>query len=337
MQPKMNATYPMLSNLELALIGIGRWGQKIAKAVSGLAGCRLAIACDRDPDRLGAAPLPATVQRVRHFEAVLADPRVQACILATPAALHAEQALRALAAGKHVFVEKPMALGHVDAQAISAAVVSSQRVLMVGHILQYDPTLGALTELAESGVLGSIEEVSADRFTTTPEPAAEGVWWSLAPHDVSFLLDLLSASPVEAHAAPLSLPGCRGEAMAGRFVFPSGAVARVRVANGCERRVRRLKVTGSKAVAVYSEDGPTPQLRIASRPRAGEGAANIGVVRPSIEPDGRDNLTRELDHFLDCIRTGRAPKTDHRQGQLVVEVLERALFQPVDRTISTMR
>src|SRR5690606_23573928 len=230
----------------------GRWGAKLARCLESLPGCELLVLCDIDRSRIATTHFGVSVRISDSFEAVLTDEAIDAVVIATPAPLHAEQTVRALGSGKHVFVEKPMALSSRHAREITAATASSSRIVMVGHILQHDPTMHQLQKLCASGALGSLQYIEAERFNTTLPGPSEGVWWNLGPHDVSTILQLAGEMPLKVSGSPLRLPGCAGEAYAAQLEFSSGLKADIRVADGYLTKVRRLRVVGSEGSVLWA-------------------------------------------------------------------------------------
>jgi predicted dehydrogenase len=268
---------------------------------------------------------------------VLAAGDVDAVVLATPAVAHAAQAQAALAAGKHVFVEKPMALSVADATATSAAATRAHKTLMVGHLMLYHPGYERLRQLVRGGEIGDVYYVYALRVNLGRLRADENALWSFAPHDLSMILDLTDARPVDVAARGQAYlqPGVEDVVFV-NLGFSDGPkprmMAQVQLSWLDPRKERRLTVVGSRKMVEFDDAHPTEKLRIYDkgydRPpeftRWGEyltvrqGDIHIPQLKMT-EP-----LEAECAHFLHCVRSGATPRTDAAHGLAVVRVLEAA-------------
>ena len=193
---------------KVAVVGCGHWGKNLVRNFHAL-GALVAV-CDRDGailtdmvDRYGA--------RTMAFEAILADSTVDGIVIATPATAHEALARAALEAGKHVLVEKPMALDVGKAKRLCRLADKKSRVLMVGHLLRYHPVLLKLTEIVRNGTLGKLQYIYSNRLNLGKVRREENVLWSFAPHDVSMILSLVGEEPVDVRAVGTSY-GKRGSA-----------------------------------------------------------------------------------------------------------------------------
>jgi predicted dehydrogenase len=324
----------MHESLRVAVIGAGYWGPNVIRTLSELPGCEIAYVCDRAPGRLQyVAERFPTIRLTDQFDQVIADPAVDAVAIVTPASTHRALAERALAAGKHVFVEKPLAATTADAEAIADAAARAERVLGVGHIFVYHPAVAALRAAVQAGELGSLCYAESGRVNLGPPASEVDVIWDLAVHDVSILLSLTGRAPNEV--------ACEGR----RYLHPSltdTAFLTLRFADGflaqhhvswlSPVRVRRFFVAGSGGSATFDDTRETGKLLL-SDPGidtrvGGAGDAKELVYRPgevrTPELPAAQPLAAELAHFLDCIRSGSAPDADGRAGLAVVRVLEAA-------------
>src|SRR5215470_15839586 len=187
--------------MRIAVAGVGAWGVNHVRAFARLKGVEVVAICDATAEaRARALALAPRARAESELAAVLADPSIEAVTLATPAVTHARLALEVLAAGKHVFVEKPLALSVADAEAVVSAAERAGKVLMVGHLMLYHPAVERLRKMVQAGDLGKLYYLYAQRVNLGRLRRDENALWSLAPHDVSIILALLGESPVSVSA-----------------------------------------------------------------------------------------------------------------------------------------
>ena len=333
---------PNARPLRVLLAGAGRWGMNIARSLGEVPGATLCAVADPSPlawqavasaTVAGAAPPSFFVEP----EAALA--LVDAVIIAAPDARHAELALSALNADKHVLVEKPMALTVPDAERLVARAQARQRTLMVGHVLNYNPALERMEALVRAGRIGQPALLSSERLIERREPGTDA-WWALAPHDLSLARRLLG--DVSALSA-VHRGDARGEGRAESRALldhASGAQTRLQLALGARTRRRRIVLAGSEATLVFDDEPLGPRLELwsalassrlaRSEPRQLERAsfavseALLATARPlegvSLASEPRP-LVRELCHFVAAIGAGTRPLTDGREGLAVVRLL----------------
>jgi predicted dehydrogenase len=266
---------------------------------------------------------------------LLADDALDAVILATPVATHAPLARAVLDAGKHCFVEKPLATSTADAQAVIAAAARAQRILMVGHLLEYHPAVGRLKELIDGGELGPLYYIYANRLNLGQLRADENALWSLGAHDVSVVLHLIGEEPEEclAHGASFVRPGIQ-DVVFSYLRFPSGIVAHLHLSWLDPHKERRVTVVGGRRMATFDDMLLEGKLALYDKgfdedTRSwGEYIARSGdIFAPRIS--NAEPLRIECEHFLECIRTGATPRSDGASGVRVVRVLE-ALQRSLD-------
>jgi predicted dehydrogenase len=316
--------------LRLGVVGLGYWGPNLARNFSAVPGCELAYLCDAEPvarERL-AHVFPGAAGAA-DLDELLADPALDAVALATPVPTHAELAVRVLEAGKHCFVEKPLALTAADAQRAVAAAGDAGRVLMVGHLLEYHPGVRRLKELADAGELGDeIYYIYGNRLNLGKLRADENALWSLGAHDVSVLLYLADEEPTEvvAHGASYVRPGVEDVVFC--FLrFPSGLTAHLHLSWLDPHKERRFTIVGSRRMATFDDMALERKLTVYDKgfdqDAAGYGeyitrsGGSFSPAIPNVEP-----LRAECEHFVESIRTGRAPQSDGASGARVVRVLE---------------
>ncbi|MGI8939456.1 MAG: Gfo/Idh/MocA family protein, partial [Iamia sp.] len=249
-------------------------------------------------------------------------------VVAAPARDHAELALAALDHGKHVYVEKPLALTLADAERVVARAEETGRVLMVGHLLQYHPAFLALRQLVADGDLGALRYLSSNRLNLGRVRREENSLWSFAPHDISMILALVGDEPSEVWAqdATFLSPGV-ADVTTTHLSFPGGQQAHVHVSWLHPFKEQRLVVVGEKAMAVFDDTlGWDEKLRTYRHSVDLSGpvpTADRAEAHPvSLAPD--EPLRLECQHFLDSIHSGDAPRTDGAEGVRVLRVLARA-------------
>jgi predicted dehydrogenase len=262
------------------------------------------------------------------IDQLLADPELDAIVLATPVPTHADLAARVLAAGKHCFVEKPLATTVADAQRAVNAAEQAGRILMVGHLLEYHPAVTRLKELLDADELGSLYYVYGNRVNLGKLRAEENALWSLGAHDVSVVLHLIGEEPVECSAHGESyVRGGVQDVVFCYLRFPSGQVAHLHLSWLDPHKERRITVVGSKRMATFDDMRTEGKLTVYDK-GFDEDASSWGeyITRAgeSFSPRlaNAEPLRLECQHFIDCIREGRTPRSDGHSGLRVVRVLE---------------
>lgn len=316
----------MSSSKSIAVVGGGYWGPNLIRNFDALGA--LGAICDRSPETL--AKLHAAYPHVKayaDFEAILEDESLKGVVLATPAVTHFPLAMQALKAGKHVFVEKPLALSSAEAEELTHAADSLGRILMVGHILEYHPAYEALVDLIRSGELGTIKHVRSSRLSLGKLRTEENALWSLGPHDVSLILGILNEEPVDVRAfGHAVLQPEIADQVHVDMRFASGATAHIHVSWLEPQKLHQLVVIGSQKMAIFEDSRTEGKLRLFDRGfdlvdgswqlRRGDETV---VDFPAGEP-----MKRECQHFLDSIASGTRPKSDGWDGVRVLRVLEAA-------------
>jgi predicted dehydrogenase len=317
----------------LGIIGCGQWGQNYLRNFSDLPERTVVVAfCDADPARIG--QLRSRFRQARattNTDEILNDPQVSAVVISTPSATHADIVVRALEAGKHVLVEKPMALSLEDAKRMVDCAKRQERVLLVGHVYEYNPSVERMQEYIAGRMIGEPYYIQSTRTNLGPIREDVNALWDLAPHDVSILLFLLGSVPVSVSVTGQSFFGNgRPDVVFGTLMFPRGVVGHVHVSWLDPRKVREITVVGSSRMLVFDDLNPTEPVRIYDRglsevpsyqsfgefqlvPRFGE----ITIPRiATVEP-----LRAQCEHFLDCIEGKTRPRSSGEDGLRVVRVL----------------
>jgi UDP-2-acetamido-3-amino-2,3-dideoxy-glucuronate N-acetyltransferase len=312
---------------QVAVIGCGHWGKNIVRNFSEL-GALVALS---DADSATAVRLGQDFAvPVRTYDAILADPDIQAVALATPASQHAGHARRALEAGKHVFVEKPLALTVAEGRDLMALACKTGRTLMVGHLLRYHPVVVKLLELVDAGRLGTIKHLTSNRLSLGKLRTEEDVLWSFAPHDLSIIMALLGGKmPLRVMAEGTSvLNGKSADFASIHMKFAGGVSASVFVSWLNPFKEHKLSVIGTEAHAVFDDTATdwADKFRLHDHRVDYRNGCPVAVwAEPErIVAERREPLREECTHFLDAVRSGIAPRTDAAEALRVLSVLDAA-------------
>jgi predicted dehydrogenase len=321
----------MTSPVRIAVVGLGYWGPNLIRNINEHPGAEAVLACDLRTDVLESIGRRyPTVETTTSYADVLADPRVEAVVIATPVSTHHPMAAAALEAGKHVFVEKPLAASAEESLDLIERADAAGRVLMPGHTFLYSPPVMMVKQMIESGELGDIYFISTSRVNLGLHQSDVSVAWDLGPHDFSILRYWLDESPSHASAMARGcvMPNIPDVAFI-NLEFPSGTVAHVELSWLAPSKLRRTTVVGSRKMVVYDDTSSEP-VRV----------FDSGAVLPNPETFGEYKLTyrtgdivsprleiaeplyREIEDFCDAIRTGSTPKSSAELGLEVVRMIE---------------
>ncbi|MBF0418140.1 MAG: Gfo/Idh/MocA family oxidoreductase [Magnetococcales bacterium] len=312
-------------NTSVAVIGCGYWGRNLVRNFAAT-GALAAVSDSNDEvaSRLAAEHgVPA-----RDYAAVLADPAIVAVAIATPAESHARMVEDALLAGKHVFVEKPLALKVADAERLTRLADQRGRILMVGHLLQYHPAFLTLKSMCEKGDLGRIRYVYSNRLNLGKFRTEENILWSFAPHDISMILALLPDQLESVSAVGhCYLHKAVADVTTTHMTFASGQAAHIHVSWLHPFKEQRLVVIGDSAMAVF-DDRLGWDSKLSIYPHQVKWKDNVpepaqGECRP-VPLDPAEPLKLECQSFVDCVAAGIQPRTDGAEGLRVLRVLDAA-------------
>ncbi|MBO6725866.1 MAG: Gfo/Idh/MocA family oxidoreductase [Rhizobiaceae bacterium] len=310
----------------IAHVGHGYWGKNLARNFAELGALEAVVDENRAVADEAAKLLGA---RSATFDEVLADAAIDGVSLASPASLHAKQAIMALKAGKHVFVEKPLALTIDDAQQVCNLASAKSLKLMVGHLLQYHPVFAALRTMVQDGELGAIRYAYSNRLSLGKFRAEENVLWSFAPHDLSMLLSVFGEEPssVTAQGNVWFQPGIADLACV-QMHFPSGGSGHLLASWMHPFKEQRFVVVGDKASAVFEDTAANWDRKLAIYRHEFDMSGSAPVARKAeaayIAVPRSEPLKTECSHFVECIDEGRQPLTDGEEGLRVLKVLQAA-------------
>src|ERR1019366_6786559 len=311
------------------------WGPNLIRNLRQSPECQLKLICDTSEQRLGhMRRLYPELATTSNFEDLLNGADLDAVVIATPVRMHHEMAMAALSAGKHVFIEKPMARTEAEAEEIVALAEREGLVVMVGHTFLFSPAVRRMKEIVDAGDIGEVQYNSARRLNLGLFQKDINVAWDLAPHDISILLHLLDERPVSV--------SCQGSSYVTRGIEDVTMMYLTFAKNRCAfihnswldpKKVRQMTVVGSKRMIVYDDTEPLEKLKVYDArvevPPHYDTFAEFtysyhygDAYVPYIKQD--EPLKLECQHFLECIRNECAPIANGRLGLEVVRILEAA-------------
>lgn len=310
-----------------AVIGAGDWGKNHVRKFHELGA--LAAICEQCPNIVSKMQTDYGVE-AKNFEDIINDDDVKALALITPATTHKDLALRALEKGKHIFIEKPIALTSKDAEAIAKTANDNSRILMVGHLLQYHPCFQKLKELVKSGKLGKIRHIHARRFNIGKFREQENVLWDLGPHDVSMVLSIVDDLPTDIHTTSSNyLLDDISDFATIQLRFPGNINAEISLSWLAPQKEHRFIVVGDKAMAVFDDTLEWQEkLKIHYHKTAMQrGKAPLlerDMEGEAIQIPFKEPLLNECSTFLDAVAKNSTPFTNGEEALKVIKILEAA-------------
>lgn len=316
----------------VAVVGCGYWGPNLIRNFRAIPDCEVKRVSDFSEKRLAHMKgLYPSLETTTKFEDVLSDD-IDCVAIATPISTHYDLAKKCLLAGKHVFVEKPLASSVVQCRELIEIAHERGLTLMVGHTFIYTPEVRYIKRMIESGELGEIYYISSSRLNLGLFQKDINVAWDLAPHDISIILYILKDQPIAVN--------CQGKAHVAAGLedvtnisldFPNGTFATINSSWLDPNKVRKMTIVASKGMVVYDDIEPIEKIKVYDKrvevpPHYDTFAEfqysyHYGDMRApyirQIEP-----LKVECQHYLDCIRTGAKPDSGGLEGMKVVQILE---------------
>ena len=325
----------MKDPINVGVVGCGYWGPNLIRNFRHLQDCRVKLMCDTSEQRLAhIKSLYPEIEGHKDFGHLLNDAGLDAVIIATPVRFHYTMAKASLLAGKHTFIEKPMASSAEECEELIQIAEERGLVLMVGHTFLYSPAVRKIKELVDRGDIGDIRYISSRRLNLGLYQKDINVAWDLAPHDISIILHILGELPVSVN--------CRGEAHITpgiedvtniHLTFTKQRSAMIQSSWLDPRKVREMTIVGSKRMIVYDDVAPIEKLKIfdvrVEVPPHYDTFAEFqysyhygDMYVPYLKQE--EPLKVVCQHFLDCIRNGKTPLTNGRRGLELVKILEAA-------------
>ncbi len=316
----------------VALVGFGYWGPNLARNFAHLAETELLYVVDRDPAaRARAEHLHPRTRAVADLEIALADPRVEAVAIATPARSHVPLARTALEADRHVLVEKPLAMSVADARSLLHLAQDRGRVLMVGHVFEYNPAVRYIKDALRQGHLGQVYYLYSRRVNLGRVQSDINALWSIAPHDISIALYLLEQMPESVTCQGAACLNGRVEDVVFLTLhFPGNVLCHIHASWLDPSKQREMTIVGSRRMIVYDDVSSEGKIRVYDKGVYRKGDPIYGeyqyrlhtgdILIPRI--DMREPLALEIQDFARAIRTGSRPVADAEDGLRVVAILE---------------
>ena len=322
------------ANVRMGVVGYGYWGPNLVRVFNSLDTSTVTMVADQDASRLQSlTKILPSVAVTHEADELLTSPNVDAVAIATPVSSHFDLAKRALQAGKHVLVEKPMTATSPQAEELIALAAANGLVLMVDHTFIYTGAVRKINQLIRSGELGDFFYFDSERINLGILQHDVNVLWDLATHDISMLLHLFDEKPISLQALGHAHVSKQEEMAELNLQYASGFHAHIRVSWLSPVKMRLTMIGGSRRMIVYDDVEPSEKVRVydkgvvldledeevtAMKPiyRAGD------VFIPKL--DRTEALSREASHFVDCVLTGKTPMTGGREGLAVVRILEAA-------------
>ncbi len=325
----------MQSKINVGIVGCGYWGPNLMRNFRSLSDCRLLAVCDRDLDRLRhMQSLYPEATIFTDFSKFLQESKVDAVVVATSVGLHYRMAKAALEAGKHTFVEKPMATSCAECDELIALAKKKGLILMAGHTFLFSSVVRKIKQIVDDGDIGDVRYISARRLNLGLFQKEINVTWDLAPHDISIIHYIMGEMPQSVN--------CRGSANVARNVhdittmwlgFSRNRSAIIQSSWLDPRKTREMTIVGSRRMIVYDDVANLDKIRIfdarVDSPPHYDTFADFhyayhygDIYIPYVKQE--EPLKIECQHFLDCIRTGATPLTNGSQARDMVEILEAA-------------
>jgi len=331
----------MNAPLITAQIGCGYWGPNLLRNLAALPDARVKYVAESSPQRREYVTSNFSgINVTGRWEDVLEDPEVQAIVLATPAFTHADLTRRFLEAGKHVFVEKPLAMTAAEADELLALAKEKGLTLMAGHTFLYNNAVRWLKSAVDAGEFGNLYCIYCQRLNLGQLRSDVNAWWNLAPHDLSILLYLMDGKlpgGISATGRAFIQPGVEDVVFA-TMSWKDGPIANVHVSWLDPHKMRKITVVGSRKMAVFDDMSADTPITVFDKgfdaiPRLGENmdfdltAARAGyrmrqgeIHIPVVER--AEPLRAEIEDFVGSIRAGREPFCCLQQARDVVWLLE---------------
>lgn len=305
----------------IAVLGCGYWGSNHIRTLKGLNA--LQAVSDADHARAERIAKEHGVQVVA-VDDLFTRTDIDGIVMALPAQLHAQMAIRAIANGKDVLVEKPIALTVADAEAEVLAAKEHGRIFMVGHVLRFHPAFEKLLELVKAGELGDIRYIHSHRVGLGKFHSENDALWDLAPHDLSMILALTGCEPNEVHGEGAATLDHLSDFAHLHFKFPNDIRGHLFVSRLNPYRERRLSVVGTKAMAVFDDMEPFERKLALYQHKVWRNNETweFTMAEPDyVKYEEGMPLTRELEHFIHCIETREHPRTDGEEAISVLRIL----------------
>jgi len=309
----------------IAQIGLGNWGKNILKTLYSLKSIHTAVDTNYTTIK-NFSEIYKDINFSTSLDEVLKNDEIKAIVISTPASTHYEITKKALLHNKDVFVEKPLSLNYKEGQELIELAEEKQKILMVGHLLNYHPAIIKLKELIHLGKLGEIQYIYSNRLNIGKIRTEENVLWSFAPHDISIIINLLNQEPINIDSFGQSYINSNiYDVTLTILEFPGKVRAHIFVSWLHPYKEQKLVVVGSQAMAVF-DDQSTEKLSLYYHKVENHNGIIVEKKAPKevIDIDPSEPLKLELQHFIECINSRKTPLTDGKEALRVLKILEEA-------------
>jgi predicted dehydrogenase len=318
--------------IKIGQVGLGNWGKNLFRVFLEMKEAWVVTVCDLKQENLDYAKGKCDFLVVtQNYDDIISNPEIQAVVIASTGKEHHELAKKALLAGKHVYIEKPLTLKGSDAQDLIKIAEEKNKKIMVGHLLLYHPSIKKLKEIIDSGSMGDIYYMYSQRVNLGIVRKDENSLWNFAPHDISVILHLMGETPLAVNATGKDyLQEALEDVVFVTLHFPSGRMAHIHISWLDPHKIRKLTIVGSAKMVVFDDMEATEKIRIYDKAavKMGDSYADAITLRsgdihiPKV--DLKEPLGIECKHFIECIEKDLKPLTDGYNGLATVKVLEAA-------------
>ncbi len=317
--------------IKVAVVGAGYWGPNIIRNFNQIPTCEMAICCDKDEKRLAhMSRLYPNLKTTTSYDDIINDPTIDAVAVCTHVSAHYPLAKKALEAGKHVLVEKPLTAKVEEAEELVELSKKNDKVLMVDHTFEYTAGVNKMKEIIESGLLGDVLYVNCARLNLGIFQRDINVVWDLAPHDLSVILYATGLKPKSVRTVGMKLLHPKVEDAAFVTLNCGDASAVIHVSWVDPRKVRTVSVVGTKQMLVYDDLDPLAKIQIYDKgvenpphyDTFGEFLCSYhygDIHMPRLQE--AEPLSVMCKHFLECCETGKAPRSSGLSGLNMVKIL----------------
>ncbi len=316
-----------MNKKNIALIGAGYWGKNHLKNLNniGVLNCVLETSDKIAQQRKTDFP---DVKFIKDDKEIINNPEIEGVVIAAPAELHYRLTKKYLLAGKDVLVEKPLALKVEEGEELVKIAKENNRILMVGHILQFHSAVIKLKEMVDSGELGQIRYIYSNRLNIGKLRTEENVLWSFAPHDISLILMLMDGEEpikVQAHGGSYINKNIYDTTLT-TLAFKNGVMSHVFVSWLHPFKEQKLVVVGSEKMVVFDDTSKEKLFIYPHKIKWEKGKIPVAEKMDyvTLDLELKQPLEEELLHFVDCVKTRKTPKTDGEEGLMVLKILEQA-------------
>jgi len=314
----------------MAVIGVGNWGKNLLRCFQSMDAVDVKLVCDASQKARNKLYAKADVPICDKVEDVLGRKDIAAVAIATNSPTHYDVARRALEAGKHVFVEKPLTLASHEAEVLIQRAAEQDRRLMVGHLLMYHPAVNYIRTLLAEKALGSPLYLYCQRLNLGVVRTEENAWWSLAPHDISVACYLFDSTPLSVSVTGNAyLQSGIEDVVFATLQFPEGKIVHIHASWLDPHKTRCMTLVGSEKMVVFDDMESREKVRVFDKGvNSTSGTDFVGSLTlrqgdtliPSLSTG--EPLLEECEHFVHSVVTNTAPRSDGADGLRVVKVLE---------------